>query len=67
VQPAALENYRATAQGAAIRSQDGPIDLEESAIELIADLLHWTAARGHDPDDMLDRAQMHYEAGSRAA
>ncbi|CAL9470769.1 ATP-binding protein [Streptomyces sp. enrichment culture] len=36
--------------------------LKESAIELIADLLHWTSARGLDPDDVLDQAQMHYEA-----
>ncbi|WP_416985956.1 ATP-binding protein [Streptomyces sp. T028] len=41
--------------------------LEESAIELIADLLHWTAVRGLDPDDFLDRAQMHYEADAKAA
>ncbi|MFC5200837.1 hypothetical protein [Streptomyces kaempferi] len=33
-------------------------------IELIADLLHWTAARGHDPDTFLARAQMCYEAGA---
>ncbi|SED59148.1 Anti-sigma regulatory factor (Ser/Thr protein kinase) [Streptomyces sp. 2131.1] len=36
--------------------------LEESATGLIADLLHWVAARGGDPDGLLDRAQMHYEA-----
>ncbi|MFJ3508410.1 ATP-binding protein [Streptomyces luteogriseus] len=41
--------------------------LVESAVELIADLLHWTTASGHDPDDILDRAQMHYEAESEAA
>ncbi|MFD8741176.1 ATP-binding protein, partial [Streptomyces sp. NPDC059618] len=41
--------------------------LAESAIALIADLLHWSAARGHDPDDILDRAQMHYEAEADAA
>ncbi|MFJ2016318.1 ATP-binding protein [Streptomyces nodosus] len=41
--------------------------LEESAIELIADLLHWTSARGLDPDDILDRAQTHYEAEAEAA
>ncbi|MFE9625511.1 ATP-binding protein [Streptomyces sp. NPDC006527] len=43
------------------------VGLEESAIELIADLLHWSAARGHDPDDFLDRAQMHYDAEANAA
>ncbi|MEU2378184.1 ATP-binding protein [Streptomyces misionensis] len=43
------------------------IGLEEAAIELIADLLHWTASRGHDPDEILDRAQVHYEAEAGAA
>lgn len=36
--------------------------LEESATGLIADLLHWLAARGGDPAGLLHRAQMHYEA-----
>lgn len=35
---------------------------EEAAIDLIADLLHWLRAHGCDPDEALDRAQMHYEA-----
>ncbi|WP_316776023.1 ATP-binding protein [Streptomyces sasae] len=35
---------------------------EEVAIEVMADVLHWLRARGHDPDDVLDRAQMHFEA-----
>ncbi|WP_443068933.1 ATP-binding protein [Streptomyces sp. NBC_01361] len=35
---------------------------EESAIDLIADLLHWLRAHGCDPDEVLDRAQMHFEA-----
>ncbi|MFB7594889.1 ATP-binding protein [Streptomyces sp. NPDC056160] len=62
----ALENYQGR--------RDVPLEgrlresaLEESAIELIADLLHWTSARGLDPDDVLDRAQLHYEAEARAA
>ncbi|MGW3727857.1 ATP-binding protein [Streptomyces sp. NPDC000851] len=59
----ALENYQGRREGPSLRE----IGLEESAIELIADLLHWTAARGHDPDDFLDRAQMHYEADVAAA
>jgi len=59
----ALENYQAGGQSAALKG----IGLEESAIELIADLLHWSAACGHDPDDFLDRAQMHYEAELDAA
>lgn len=35
---------------------------EEAAIDVIADLLHWLQAHGHDADDALDRAQMHFEA-----
>ncbi|MFI6081494.1 ATP-binding protein [Streptomyces sp. NPDC051217] len=35
---------------------------EEAAIDLIADVLHWLSAQGCDPDEALDRAQMHYEA-----
>ncbi|MFD7947010.1 ATP-binding protein, partial [Streptomyces sp. NPDC059744] len=35
---------------------------QEAAIDLIADLLHWLRAHGYDPDDALDRAQMHFEA-----
>ncbi|MFJ3706805.1 ATP-binding protein [Streptomyces sp. NPDC090053] len=35
---------------------------EEVAIDVIADLLHWFRAHGCDPDDALDRAQMHFDA-----
>ncbi|RST07614.1 ATP-binding protein [Streptomyces sp. WAC05374] len=35
---------------------------EEAAIHVIADLLHWLRAHGRDPDETLDRAQMHFEA-----
>ncbi|GHC44230.1 ATP-binding protein [Streptomyces flavofungini] len=35
---------------------------EEAAIDLIADLLHWLQAHGCDPDEALDRAQIHFEA-----
>ncbi|MCF4138514.1 ATP-binding protein [Streptomyces sp. Tue 6430] len=59
----ALEAYQGTRGGPNLRARE----LEESAIELMADLLHWTAARGHDPDDFLDRVQMHYEAEASAA
>ncbi|MGP4002909.1 ATP-binding protein [Streptomyces sp. 8N706] len=37
---------------------------EEAAVDLIADLLHWLRAHGRDPDQTLDRAQMHFEADS---
>ncbi|MFJ8533167.1 ATP-binding protein [Streptomyces sp. NPDC093591] len=62
-----LEAYRGASRGAELRGSKRGIGLEESAVELIADLLHWTAARGLDPDDILDRAQMHYEAEAEAA
>ncbi|MFE3162767.1 ATP-binding protein [Streptomyces sp. NPDC059224] len=35
---------------------------EELAIDVIADLLHWLRAHGHDADEALDRAQMQFEA-----
>lgn len=35
---------------------------EAWAIDLIADLLHWLRAHGCDPDEVLDRAQVHFEA-----
>ncbi|MFF9651442.1 ATP-binding protein [Streptomyces sp. NPDC014622] len=40
----------------------GVVFREEVAIDLIADLLHWLRAHGHDPDEALDRAQTHFEA-----
>jgi hypothetical protein len=39
--------------------------LEEIATDLIADVLQWLAVVGIDPDDILDRAQMHFEAEVR--
>ncbi|MFF4400197.1 ATP-binding protein [Streptomyces sp. NPDC001480] len=63
----ALEGYQGTDGRARLRGKGREAGMEESAIELIADLLHWTAARGHDPDDVLDQAQMHYEAEAGAA
>ncbi|MEV5881888.1 ATP-binding protein [Streptomyces sp. NPDC052020] len=58
----ALEQYQTARGGASLERRGRTLGLEQSAVELIADLLHWTAARGHDPDGILDRAQMHYEA-----
>ncbi|MFF5366516.1 ATP-binding protein [Streptomyces sp. NPDC013187] len=63
----ALEKYKRAGREPGQRGRIGDVLLVESAVELIADLLHWTAARGNDPDDILDRAQMHYEADSEAA
>ncbi|MFE9489313.1 MULTISPECIES: ATP-binding protein [unclassified Streptomyces] len=59
---AALSKYRRDVGAPSLlRSRSAQI-LEESATDLIADLLHWVAARGGDPDGLLDRAQMHFEA-----
>ncbi|WP_338779347.1 ATP-binding protein [Streptomyces sp. DG1A-41] len=63
----ALENYEGAARGLGQHRRGREVSLVESAVELIADLLHWSSACGHDPDDILDRAQMHYEAESEAA
>ncbi|MFJ6069617.1 ATP-binding protein [Streptomyces sp. NPDC093065] len=35
---------------------------EEAAIAVITDLLHWLSAYGRDADDVLDRAQVRFEA-----
>ncbi|MDO0914660.1 ATP-binding protein [Streptomyces sp. DT2A-34] len=34
----------------------------EAVIDVITDFLHWLRAHGCDPDEVLDRAQTHYEA-----
>ncbi|MFE6172474.1 ATP-binding protein [Streptomyces sp. NPDC056464] len=34
----------------------------EAAIGVMTDVLHWLHAHGHDPDDVLDRAQTRFEA-----
>ncbi|MFE5023621.1 hypothetical protein ACFRAO_09980 [Streptomyces sp. NPDC056656] len=39
---------------------------EESAIDVITDLLHWLRAHGRDPDEALNRAKGHFEAEVRA-
>lgn len=41
------------------------IAAEEVAIDVIADLLHWLRAHGHDADEALVRAQMQFEADTR--
>ncbi|MEV4226295.1 ATP-binding protein [Streptomyces bobili] len=64
---AALENYQGASGITTPQTRGRRGGQAESAVALIADLLHWTAASGHDPDDILDRAQMHYEAEVDAA
>ncbi|MGA4902643.1 ATP-binding protein [Streptomyces griseoincarnatus] len=48
-------------------SRIGALATEAAAIDLISDLLHWLRAHGHDADDVLDRAQTHFEAELGAA
>ncbi|MFC9618529.1 ATP-binding protein [Streptomyces sp. NPDC056930] len=59
---AALANYRRDVGAPPLLQSRSAQILEESATDLIADLLHWVTARGGDPDGLLDRAQMHFEA-----
>ncbi|MEU5363102.1 ATP-binding protein [Streptomyces sp. NPDC005925] len=63
----ALEGYQSANGGARLCGAGRDTELSESAVALISDLLHWSTARGQDPDDILDRAQMHFEAAVRAA
>jgi anti-sigma regulatory factor (Ser/Thr protein kinase) len=62
-----LERYQVVSGARPLSGRQRKAVLADAAIELIADLLHWSAAQGHDPDDVLDRAQMHYEADADAA
>ncbi|MFH8515090.1 ATP-binding protein [Streptomyces gelaticus] len=59
---AALTKYRGDVGAPPLLQSRSAQILEESAIDLIADVLHWVTARGGDPDGLLDRAQMHFEA-----
>ncbi|MFZ3497846.1 ATP-binding protein [Streptomyces sp. 5.8] len=64
---AVLAAYRGLSEGPYPPAAWRPQVLEESVTDLIADVLHWLAAQGCDPDDILDRAQTHYEAEAEAA
>lgn len=44
------------------RSRLGAMAAEVDAIAVIAGLLQWLSAHGHDADDVLDRAQTRFEA-----
>ncbi|WP_392841052.1 ATP-binding protein [Streptomyces sp. LN500] len=63
----ALTNYRRDVGAPLLLQSRTAQILEESATDLIADLLHWVTAQGGDPDGLLDRAQMHFEAEGGAA
>lgn len=43
------------------RSRLSAMAAEAAAIDVIADLLHWLKAHGHDADEALDRAQTRFE------
>ncbi|MET7682835.1 ATP-binding protein [Streptomyces sp. NPDC005423] len=43
-------------------SRLGSTSAEEAAIGLVVDLLHWFRAHGCDSDELIDRAQRHFEA-----
>ncbi|MEV6404500.1 ATP-binding protein [Streptomyces bobili] len=53
--------------GTSRRSRLGAMAAEAAAIDIIADLLHWLQAHGHDTEEILDRAQMNFEAELNAA
>ncbi|NUK51299.1 ATP-binding protein [Streptomyces lunaelactis] len=61
-----LDEYRRVVGVGSVVVPTYPV-LEESVTDIIADLLHWLAVQGGDPDDILDRAQMHFEAEREAA
>ncbi|MFF3763101.1 ATP-binding protein [Streptomyces sp. NPDC001922] len=57
-----LDAYRGDSGGLSPTGARWTSVLENAATVLIADLLHWLSAQGRDPDDILDRAQTHFEA-----
>ncbi|MGW2233718.1 ATP-binding protein [Streptomyces sp. NPDC001759] len=61
----ALERY-GNAGAIPRRGPYGRMSLEDAAVALIADLLHWAAAQGGDPDDVLDQAQARYDVETAA-
>ncbi|MER5366039.1 hypothetical protein [Streptomyces sp. NPDC002722] len=62
-----LGKYRELVGAVAAPVLSHPQAQEEAATTLIVDLLHWLVSQGRDPDDVLDRAQKHYEAELDAA
>lgn len=41
--------------------------VDEATVRVVADLLHWTRAHGRDAEELLERAQMHFEAEAAGA
>ncbi|WP_405700782.1 ATP-binding protein [Streptomyces sp. NBC_01383] len=64
---AVLGTYRTLVGAAAVPALGHSQAQKEVATTLIVDLLHWAVSQGCDPDDVLDRAQRHYEAVLDAA
>jgi len=60
---ALLMLYQRCSGAAAVSSRLGRTVGEQSVIDLVTDLLHWVRAHGCDPDEVLDRAVMRFEAG----
>lgn len=54
--------YRGDAAMQAPRSRLSLAIMEEAAVDMMTDLMHWLIVHGSDPDDVLDRAQMHFES-----
>lgn len=63
---ALLDEYRRLS-GARSAVVSARAALEASVTDVIADLLHWLAVQGSDPDEVLDRAQTCYESEVEAA
>jgi anti-sigma regulatory factor (Ser/Thr protein kinase) len=40
---------------------------EEAVVDVVTDLLHWLRAHGCDPDEIIDRAQRHFDAQAERA
>ncbi|MFD9391867.1 ATP-binding protein [Streptomyces sp. NPDC060000] len=65
-----LELYRAEVPSSAANAGSHRLSLaraEEAAIAIITDLLLWLHGRGRDADELLDRAQTHFEAEARTS
>lgn len=62
-----LNEYRELVPAEAVPLLSYPRAQEERAAALIVDLLHWLNSQDCDPGDVLDCAQLRYEADLAAA